>query len=150
MSHLQEIIFNWWKRFRCQKNDQQLQVIWKISKSKRSFHIIELFQIPRTINLRADSLVRNARIYPSFTVHMYLELHVWFAEFRWVFILMTKKWLFWIKEVMEKFSSKNVMEKYYCYKQKRKEKRIMWTRIAKRYLSLSLVLIVSVFHQLNS
>ena len=47
---------------------------------KSSFHISELIHIPRTQNTRADNLARSARKQPSFVVHMYAEVPVWFAD----------------------------------------------------------------------
>uniref|UniRef100_A0A0D3DRE1 RNase H type-1 domain-containing protein n=1 Tax=Brassica oleracea var. oleracea TaxID=109376 RepID=A0A0D3DRE1_BRAOL len=39
-----------------------------------------IFHIPRTQNLKADSLARSARKQPSFVVHMDAEVPGWFAE----------------------------------------------------------------------
>ena len=47
MLRLQRIVLNWWRWFRHQKNDQLLQIIWKISRSwKRvsSKHKSSIFQ----------------------------------------------------------------------------------------------------------
>ncbi|KAL0791234.1 hypothetical protein Bca101_007480 [Brassica carinata] len=47
---------------------------------RKSFLNSEIVYVPRTENLRADSLARNARKQPSFVVHMDAELPFWFAE----------------------------------------------------------------------
>ena len=47
---------------------------------KRSFNSSEIINIPRTQNLRVDSLARTARKQLSSVVHMDAELPVWFAE----------------------------------------------------------------------
>ncbi|KAF3564669.1 hypothetical protein DY000_02013217 [Brassica cretica] len=47
---------------------------------KRSFHNSDIVHVPRTENLRADSLARSARKQTSFVVHMDAELPIWFTE----------------------------------------------------------------------
>ena len=41
---------------------------------RRSFTNSEIVHVPRTENIKADSLARNARTQPSFVVHMDAEL----------------------------------------------------------------------------
>ena len=47
---------------------------------QRSFLNSDIVHVPRTENLRADSLARSARKQPSFIVHMDAELPIWFTE----------------------------------------------------------------------
>ena len=47
---------------------------------RRSFINSDVVHVPRTENLRADSLARSARKQPSFVVHMDAELPIWFTE----------------------------------------------------------------------
>ena len=47
---------------------------------KESFLSSEIIYVPRTQNLRADSLARSARKQPSFVVPMDGELPVWFTK----------------------------------------------------------------------
>jgi len=47
---------------------------------KKSFFNSDIVHVPRTENLRADSLARSARKQPSFVVHMDAELPIWFTE----------------------------------------------------------------------
>ena len=46
---------------------------------RRSFFNSDIVHVPRTENLRADSLARSARKQPSFVVHMDAELPIWFT-----------------------------------------------------------------------
>ena len=47
---------------------------------KGSFLNSDIVHVPRTANLRADSLARSARKQLSFVVHMDAELPIWFTE----------------------------------------------------------------------
>ena len=47
---------------------------------RRSFLNSDIVHVPRTENLRADSLACSARKQPSFVVHMGAELPIWFTE----------------------------------------------------------------------
>lgn len=47
---------------------------------KQSFISSDLIHIPRTQNLKADSLVRSSRKQPLFVVHMDAELPRWFTN----------------------------------------------------------------------
>ena len=47
---------------------------------KGSFLNSHIVHVPRTANLRADSLARSARKQLSFVVHMDAELPIWFTE----------------------------------------------------------------------
>ena len=47
---------------------------------RRSFLNSEIIHIPRTANLKADSLAHNTRKQPSFVVHMDQKLPIWFKE----------------------------------------------------------------------
>uniref|UniRef100_A0A0D3EEV0 RNase H type-1 domain-containing protein n=1 Tax=Brassica oleracea var. oleracea TaxID=109376 RepID=A0A0D3EEV0_BRAOL len=47
---------------------------------KGSFLNSDIVHVPRTANLRADSLARSARKQSSFVVHMDAELPIWFTE----------------------------------------------------------------------
>ena len=47
---------------------------------KISFLNSDIIHVPRTENLRADSLARSAWKQPSFVVHMDVELPIWFTE----------------------------------------------------------------------
>ena len=47
---------------------------------RRSFFNSDIVHVPRTENLRTDSIARSARKQPSFVVHMDAELPIWFAE----------------------------------------------------------------------
>ena len=61
---------------------------------KASFLNSEIIHIPRTENLRADSLARSVKKQPSFVVHMDAKLPVWFRVCMSLYMLMTKKHLF--------------------------------------------------------
>ena len=45
----------------------------------------EIIHVPRTKNLKTDSLARSAKKQSSFVVHMDAELPVWFTESIWVY-----------------------------------------------------------------
>ena len=47
---------------------------------KESFLRAEIIHVPKTQNSMADSLVRSARMQPSFVVHMDADHPVWFTE----------------------------------------------------------------------
>nr|VDD65011.1 unnamed protein product [Brassica oleracea] len=47
---------------------------------RRSFLNSEIIHLPRTANLKADSLACSAGKQPSFVVHMDAELPIWFTE----------------------------------------------------------------------
>ena len=47
---------------------------------KGNFLNSDIVHVPRTANLRADSLARSARKQLSFVVHMDAELPIWFTE----------------------------------------------------------------------
>ena len=47
---------------------------------RRSFLNSEIIHVPRTANLKADSLAHSARKQPSFVVNMDAELPLWFTE----------------------------------------------------------------------
>ncbi|WZZ78706.1 hypothetical protein YC2023_099278 [Brassica napus] len=47
---------------------------------RRSFLNSDIIHVPRTENLRADSLARSARNQPSFVVHIDAKLPIWFTE----------------------------------------------------------------------
>ncbi|KAL0668414.1 hypothetical protein Bca4012_031118 [Brassica carinata] len=47
---------------------------------RSSFLNLDIIHVPRTVNLKADSLARSARNQPSFVVHMDAELPLWFTE----------------------------------------------------------------------
>lgn len=52
----------------------------EIQHLKESFNHSEIIHISRMHNTRAESLACSARKQPSFVVHMYSELPMWFAE----------------------------------------------------------------------
>lgn len=58
---------------------------------KRSFSNSEIIHIPRTQNLKADSLARSAKKQSSFVVHMNTKYPVWFTYYMSLFMLLTKK-----------------------------------------------------------
>ena len=47
---------------------------------RRSFTNSDIVHVPRTENIKADRLARNARKQPSFVVHTDAELPHWFTE----------------------------------------------------------------------
>ena len=51
---------------------------------KGSFLNSDIVHVPRTANLRADSLARSARKQSFFVVHMDAKLPIWFTESIWV------------------------------------------------------------------
>ncbi|XP_056864324.1 uncharacterized protein LOC130511381 [Raphanus sativus] len=51
-----------------------------IKNLQQSFVSSKIIHVPRTQNLRADSLARSVRKQTSFVVHMDTELPVWFTE----------------------------------------------------------------------
>ena len=59
----------------------------------RSFSNSYIVHVPRTKNLRADSLAQNARKQPSFVVHMDAKLPIWFigSILIWKCLLSKKK-----------------------------------------------------------
>lgn len=47
---------------------------------KKSFFNSDIVYVPRTVNLKADSLARSARHQPSFVVHIDAKLPIWFTK----------------------------------------------------------------------
>nr|VDD61606.1 unnamed protein product [Brassica oleracea] len=61
---------------KCTKNLRQFQVTYleDIKLLRRSFLNSEIIHVPRTANLKVDSLAHSARKQPSFVIHMDPEL----------------------------------------------------------------------------
>ena len=85
---------------------------------KGSFLHSEIVHVPRTENIRADSLARSARKQTSFVVHMDVELPIWFTESTWVCkCLLSKKKLYkhFDKNLIIKFSWCQFIALYFLY-----------------------------------
>ena len=64
-----------------------------IKSLKENFFSSESIHVPRTENIKADSLARSVRIQSAFVVHMDAEPPAWFSEIVWVCLSWwQKKW----------------------------------------------------------
>ena len=62
---------------------------------KENFFSSEIIHVPRTQNIKTDSLARSVRIHPAFVVHMDAEPPAWFSEIVWVCL----SW--WQKKILQ-------------------------------------------------